>query len=845
MPVRRLFPSVVLSAFLVVIGLAAAAPRALAAPLFAAPYVPYLLDASPYATPMSVAIGDLNGDGKPDIVTADGNAVSVLLGVGDGTFATHTEYPTGALCLAVAIGDVNGDSKPDLVTANYFTGTLTGNVSVLLGTGDGTFGPSTDLATGNLPTSIAIGDLNGDGYPDIVTANSVDSTVTVLAGDGHGNFGSRSDYFTGFGPHSVAIRDVSGDGRPDLVTANYDASTVSVLLANSSGSFYPRTDYGVGTNPRSVAIADLDGDGWPDLVTANAGTDSVTILAGSGFGGFGVRSDFATGINPYSVVIRELNGDGGPDIVTASYNSGAVSVLLRNTDGSYRAPTHFGVGAYPQAVAIGDLDGDGKPDLVTGNYPLEGSPVSVLLGNGDGSFGGRPLDFGVTVEPTCVAVGDLNHDGRPDLVIPNAAGAGPRFAGVMLGAGGGTFDPQHDFDTAGFSFSIALGDLNRDGNLDLVTENYQLKNVSVLLGDGAGNFGPHAEYDVGQDFTYMAVGDLNHDGNPDLVTADYAVDSVSVLLGDGLGHFGPPTEFATGGQGTVSVAIGDLNHDGDPDLVTWNSYANGGSNISVLLGDGHGAFGPHKEYAGGGNLAIGDLNGDGNPDVVTAGYYGGDKYLALLFGNGDGTFGEPTYLSTSPAEVVAIGDLNGDGNPDLVTTSRAINAVSVLLGNGNGAFAPHIDYGVSPAPRANPYFVAIGDLNGDGRPDLVIANSGDGIDNPDVKAVSVLLNTGALVDVKPESRSAPLALGAPRPNPFRGRAQYDFSLPTTALVRLEIYDVQGRRMSTLQDGVLAPGHYTRSWDGRTTTGRAALPGLYLARLRTSGVELDRKTVLIH
>ncbi len=190
---------------------------------------------------------------------------------------------------SVAIGDLNGDGKPDLATASYNAGT----VLVLLGNGDGTFGAKTAFGTGSFPTSVAIGDLNGDGTLDLVTGNA--GTVSVLLGNGDGTFGARTDFGTGSYPRSVAIGDLNGDGKPDLVTANYYASTVSVLLGNGNGAFGAKTDFGTGMQPPSVAIGDLNGDGKPDLVTANYNANTVSVLLGNGNGTFGTKNDFATG----------------------------------------------------------------------------------------------------------------------------------------------------------------------------------------------------------------------------------------------------------------------------------------------------------------------------------------------------------------------------------------------------------------------------------------------------------------------------------------------------------------------------------------------------------------------
>ena len=202
--------------------------------------------------------------------------------VADPLFAApFLSFDTGNYPHSVALGDLNGDGKPDLATANSGANT----VSVLLGNGAGAFRAETDYGTGSYPRSVAIGDLNGDGKPDLATANTFDNTVSVLLGNGDGTFGANSDYGTGIYPYSVAIGDLNGDGKPDLAVANYGANTVSVLLGNDEGTFGVKTDYGSGTYTRSVAIGDLNGDGKPDLATANSRTTTmVTVLLNTGGG---------------------------------------------------------------------------------------------------------------------------------------------------------------------------------------------------------------------------------------------------------------------------------------------------------------------------------------------------------------------------------------------------------------------------------------------------------------------------------------------------------------------------------------------------------------------------------
>jgi hypothetical protein len=348
----------------------------------------------------SVAIGDLNGDGKPDLATANSNeyspTVSVFLNRGDGRFRAGRDYEAGKYGpTSLAIGDLNGDGKPDLATAGGGSNT----VSVLLNRGDGGFRAKSDYATSDGSNWIAMGDVNGDGNLDLA-ANAAHS-ISVLLNRGDGTFQAKLDYETGSDPTSIALGDLNGDDRPDLATANFDANTVSVLLNAGDGSFGAKVDYTTGPGPDSVAIGDLNGDGKRDLATANCGSgppddpcsegdsNTISVFANRGDGSFQPKVDYRTGRHPESVAIGDLNGDGNPELVTANLYAFTVSVLTNKGDGSLSAKRDYEAGRGPRSVAIGDLNRDGKPDLaaaIIGDRPQFDSRVAVLV-NATGGCG--------------------------------------------------------------------------------------------------------------------------------------------------------------------------------------------------------------------------------------------------------------------------------------------------------------------------------------------------------------------------------------------------------------------------------------------------------------------------
>jgi hypothetical protein len=345
---------------------------------------PSFAAAKNYATGwgFDIALGDLNGDGKVDLVTTNqaglAGGFSVLLNRGSGRFGAPARYGDATeYSASVAIGDLDGNRTQDVVVSN-----LSGTVSVFLNRGDGTFQPEHRYRVPGEPYSVALGDLNGDGSLDIVTANAKANTVSVLLNRGDGSFGPKVDYPTGRTPGDVRLGDLNGDGSLDLATSNASGNSVSVLLNRGDGTFQGKRDYRA-SRSNALAVGDLNGDGKPDLVSAMR-CNAVSVLINRGDGTFKAAGQYASGgeggCGPYAVAIGDLNGDGKVDVATATGSpSGEVSVLLNRGDGHFQPPLEYRVpgGGDAESVEIGDLNGSGKLDIVTVNGSA--GTVSVLI----------------------------------------------------------------------------------------------------------------------------------------------------------------------------------------------------------------------------------------------------------------------------------------------------------------------------------------------------------------------------------------------------------------------------------------------------------------------------------
>jgi hypothetical protein len=667
-----------------------------------------------------LALGDLDGDGRLDIVTGSRDrawdTVSVLLGQGRGSFSAKTDYYAGFQLTSLALGDVDGDGSLDIVTTSEDTNA----VAVLLGRGDGTFPGRPIYGPGPALSSLALGDLNGDGRLDVVAVGtagptgSVVGAVSVMMGVGDGSFLSRVDYPCGDNPTEVALADVDGDGNLDVVVANSGRNTASVLRGHGDGTFAASLEFPAGADPSATflrpAVEDLDGDGKLDVVVMPAWF-APKVLLGKGGGQLSAPLDLglaAVGA-AIGVTLGDVTGDGKLDFAVGGRDT--FVVYAGRGDLTFAGGVISAVGAKVSRFGVGDLDGDGVPDLAlaldrTGS---DGS-LAVLHGNGNGGFG-PGIWHPTNTSPTSAALGDLDGDGRLDLVT-----VGSDSVDISLGSGDGVFAAAVEYSTGNMPVAVALGDCDGDGRQDVVTVNQNAGTVSVLRGIGAGKLAAKADWATVDDPAGLVLGDLNGDGRLDIVTFNSPVVSlgtVGVLLGIGDGRFAAGAEHAVG-YGPKTAALGDVNGDGIQDLVVANAgYGATRRSASILLGRGDGTWTTATDYAidspwNPSSIALADLDGDGKLDMVLG---ISSASVAVWLGRGDGTFSAAVDYP-APGGGSVVGDVNGDGKLDIVTGS------SVLFGEGDGTLPLRLDYFPSGG------WFLLGDVNLDGKPDLVTGFQG-------------------------------------------------------------------------------------------------------------------------
>jgi len=357
-------------------------------------------------------------------------SVSQAAGCATPSFAAVVNTNINNSINALALGDLNGDTKPDLVAANYYNDQLT----ILTGNGAGNFALSSTVTTGQRPSAVVLADFNQDGKLDLAVARDSSTTVSVLLGTGAATFSAPVNFTVGTNPVALVSADFNNDGKLDLASGNDGSNTISILIGNGSGGFAAATSI-TNVRPATLVVADFNHDNKADLAAANINNNKVSVVLGDGTGAFSAAAHFDGGSNVHGITAADFNGDTHPDIAVTNMSDcctpAFVAVLLGNGAGSFTAPTKFSAPFAPFTIATGDFNGDGKADVATANIAQTSSNIAVLLGDGAGVLG-SPTTFNVGATPFAVISGDVNLDNVPDLVTT----AAPNITALINACGG-------------------------------------------------------------------------------------------------------------------------------------------------------------------------------------------------------------------------------------------------------------------------------------------------------------------------------------------------------------------------------------------------------------------------
>jgi hypothetical protein len=747
--------------------------------------------------PDAIAVGTFTGDGLPDLAAANygSGTVTILPGRRDGTFGAPITVRVGAGPDSLAVADVDGDGRPDLVVGDY----LSHDVTVVLDNGHGNFSAQTPVVLPAGPASVVAGDFNGDGVVDVAAACPAAGGIFLLPGQqilatGRAGYALQGPQLiaTAAAPVALAAGDFNNDGRPDLAYADNNANVARVLLARGNGTFQAQAPYCVGPSPFGLVAADFNNDGHLDLATANGLGEPVSVAMGLGDGTFATAAVASPPVRS-APIVANMNGDGVPDIVVLRQDGkilfrpglpgqpGAFGAPLvinpdpdwaarhitagRAQDGRYvmlalSAKTNTSalyayiggqfvrVGVYdipsalPSSFVTGDVNGDGIRDLVMASAAT--GEIDIALQRPNDNLANRPWDYQLHVSPgiSSISLADLNGNGLPDVVVTNQVTG---EVDVLVNSP----DPATAFSTQlHFRAGTGLADLASDNGSELLQSddvpvalvaglfdggaiptlavlNRGADRVDFLVPDGQGglfNPDPAASLLTGHDPVAIVTGDFDGDGTPDLAVLNKGSGDISVFLGDGQGHFteklavGPDGKpvCVSAGNAPTGLSVADLNGDGKLDLLVSNAQGD----VLALYGNGDGTFRPYVRVARHVGLAVKDDQADGRPefiladqahDRVTVQY--NDPGLSFLQGRTDGIL--------SP-NAVKLADLNGDGLPDLIVANGGGNDVLVYPGLPGGGFGPAQTFSTG----TNPVGITVADLNGDGIPDLVVANEG-------------------------------------------------------------------------------------------------------------------------
>lgn len=574
-----------------------------------------------YAIPsnaVGVALIDGNGDRKTDLVVSSyegGSQLRLFTANGDGTFGgplpltlDPNSRPAG-----MAIGDVDGDGRTDLLvvdnandTVVLFPGTVTG------------FGTPEKLRVGPFPLSIAVGDVNFDGRNDVVVSCFGDQSLSVLRRNGTGWLVSRVQLDAP--PADVTIFDTDADGRNDVVTSLFDHASVSILRGLGDGSLGDEVQLATSALPYRSVFADFNKDGKPDMLTSCTG-DRMSLFLGKAEGGLFGGVNYFSGLDkPEFVTSADLDGDGVAEVAVVGSAASKVSILRQVAQPGLVAnklvpSTSYDMGKRTFNVVKGDFNRDGKMDLAVA---CEGGVKMLINTSTPGNLVLNPVPADPTkyitpgAGPFEVQAADMNGDGSDDLVITDAFARTVSVVRTVVAGASYETNPEA-LPLPGEPIGVAVADFTGDGSPDVAVAIIDRALVRIYKNDGTGRLTAMLDIPVPAGPVYLRTADFNEDGRMDLVVSNSGADSVTVLLAQGTGFL--PLQLQAG-KAPTALLTRDLNRDGHADVLVASFL---GADFRVMLGDGKGGFPTQTTFPGtylatGADLA--DVNGDGLPDLL-------------------------------------------------------------------------------------------------------------------------------------------------------------------------------------------------------------------------------------
>ncbi|CAF5042446.1 unnamed protein product, partial [Rotaria sp. Silwood1] len=512
---------------------------------------------------------------------------------GNGAFAQAINYPTGYYSpLFISVGDFNNDNLLDFASANYDSH----NLSIYLSNGNATFQSPISVSTSIYYAKfLTVRDLNNDARDDIVVTFPDSSTIGVFLGYGDGNFQDMKTYSTDVGtsPYRAVLSDFNKDAVVDIAVLNPENSSINVFFGNSDGTFSRKLTLHIeyAFDSYSIAIGDFNNDKEDDIVVGNLGSNDLSVLLLQYQPSFVSSSVYRQGSSshPSSVTISDFNNDQQMDIVITNAGNDTVQILLGYREGTFTNIITYstGINVHPQHVVAADFNNDNQLDIAVINYWT--SDLRVFLTSGtETSAVACEYATGYKSFPRSIAAGDFNKDGWIDVVVANSA---TNNIGVFLGFDYPTFRSHNIVlqKRDSIPYYVAIGDFNKDSQWDIAIACRKTNNIAVVLGKGNGTFAKEQLYalPVSADPRSLVIGDFNNDNISDIAVANSRKKSISILLGNGNGTFAPHMSQKTIDASPVSIAVGDFNNDSRQDIVVALEYAN---SIGIFIGIGNGSF---------------------------------------------------------------------------------------------------------------------------------------------------------------------------------------------------------------------------------------------------------------